>query len=148
MEKFRNEQKEDAIQDSELQNLYALTERWKTDLLFYRDDLKFLRHLEDKYFLWIKAETDLEGIRIVGESILKDSRDCDELLQAVDKHLFELAQIIEESLNTDQSIFIERHAELEADIAQFVKNSRENRKQLFKISEYAISANKTTDSKN
>lgn len=96
----------------------------------------------------INAKNDLEGIRKVGKSILEDTRDCDELLKVVDKHLSQLAEIMEASINYNLGIFRGKHAELENDIAQFVKNSRENRKQLFKIAEHPIGSNKSGHSKN
>ena len=33
--------------------LYILTKHWKSDLEFYKDDLRFLHNLVDKYLIWI-----------------------------------------------------------------------------------------------
>lgn len=140
--------KGDVIQDGEWQALYTLTKHWKSDLLFYRDDLKFLRHLEDTYFLWIKAEDHLESMRKIGEKILRDTRVCNELLQEVDKHLNHLAQIVEGLHNNDQRMVKRMHTELKDDVAKFVKNTRESRKQLFKITEYAMVKIKSEHPKN
>ncbi|SIS53249.1 hypothetical protein SAMN05421766_102594 [Zobellia uliginosa] len=142
MDNFRCRPKGDFIEKGNWQELYVLTEHWKSDLLFYRDDLKFLRHLEDKYFLWIKAEADLENIRRVGESILKDTRDCDQLLERVDTHLSHLSNIIGNPESQDEKAFREEHAELEEDMAEFVKNVRENRRRLFKVVEYDVEMDK------
>mgnify|MGYP003643072048 FL=1 len=142
MENFRSRPKGNFIENGNWQELYVLTEHWKSDLLFYKDDLKFLRHLEDKYFLWITAQVNLENIRRAGENILKDTRDCDDLLKRVDKHLSDLSVIIDKSENQDQKAFREEHKELEEDIAQIVENTRKNRRQLFKVIEYDVEVDK------
>ncbi len=141
MESFRSRPKSDYIQNSQWQELYILTEHWKSDLLFYKDDLKFLRHLVDKYFMWIKNQDNLDGVRSVGEAILKASRECDELLVRVDQHLSHLANSTED----DSKGFRMEHEELEDEIAEFVKEVRENRSQLFKITEYVMDNEKLQD---
>jgi len=142
MENFRMRPKGDFIKNSSWQELYVLVEHWKSDLLFYKDDLKFLRHLEDKYFLWIKGEADLERIRRAGESILKDTRDCDDLLKRVDRHLSRISAIIDEPENQNHRVFREEHMELEDDIAQFIIKTRKNRSELFKIVELDVEVEK------
>lgn len=133
MENFRIRPKGDFIKTGDWQELYILAEHWKSDLLFYNDDLKFLRHLEDKYFLWIKAQADLDNISRVGESILKDSRDCNDLLERVGKHLAHIATIIDEPEKQDIETFRDEHDELEEDVAKFIMQTRKNRKQLFNV---------------
>jgi hypothetical protein len=53
MRNFINRPKDDCIREADWQKLYILTEHWKSDLLFYKQDLKFLHHFIDKYFLRI-----------------------------------------------------------------------------------------------
>ena len=134
MENFRSRPKSNYIQNTQWQELYILTEHWKSDLLFYKDDLRFLRRLVDKYFIWIKNEDNLDGVRKVGEAILKATRECDELLNRVKEHLSHLAN----SAENDSKRFRTEHEELEDEIAEFVKRVRKNRKQLFKITEYVM----------
>lgn len=138
MDNYRSRPKGDYIENEKWQGLYALTEHWKSDLLFYKDDLKFLRHLVDNYFIWIKGQDNLEGISKVGEAILKDTRQCLELLDMIDKHLSHLVNIIDKTPEYDSKNFRAEHGELEENINQFIKNVRENRKHLFKITEYVM----------
>lgn len=146
MENFRSRPKGNFIRKSRWQELYALTEHWKSDLLFYRDDLKFLRHLVDKYFIWIKGQDNLEGISRVGEQILTRTRECDELLEMVNKQMAHLPKGMEEALiRYDSKEFRTKNAELEDEIARFIKNVRENRVQLFKITEYAMDSENLED---
>lgn len=143
MENYRSRPKGDYIESEKWQGLYALTEHWKSDLLFYRDDLKFLRHLVDNYFIWIKDQENLEGIRKVGEAILKNTRQCQYLLDMINKYLSYLVQIIDKTPEYNSKNFRAEHGKLEDDITQFIKNVRENRKHLFKITEYVMHEEKS-----
>lgn len=138
MESFRSRPKSNYIQNSKWQELYILTEHWKSDLLFYKDDLRFLRHLVDKYFIWITDQDNLDDVSRVGEGILKATRECDEFLVRIDEHLSHLAN----STENDSKRFRTEHEELEDKIAEFIKRVRQHRAQLFKITEYVIDSEK------
>ena len=45
------------------QEMYVLSEHWRSDLEFYKDDLLFLHHLVDKYFIWITKSENLELVK-------------------------------------------------------------------------------------
>ena len=60
MSDFRYRPKGKYIYDADLQGIYILTEYWKNDLEFYRDDLRFLQHLIDKYFIWMTQKENLD----------------------------------------------------------------------------------------
>ncbi len=142
MENFRSRPKHEYIKNTDWQQLYALTEHWKSELLFHSDDLTFLRHLLDKYFIWITNSDDLEKVGKIGESVLKDNRECAELLATVDKHSTHLADIIDDPFKYDGQVFRKEHQKLEDEIALFIKNVRESRKQLFGITEYIVDSEK------
>jgi uncharacterized protein (DUF3820 family) len=52
MENLSLRPKGDFSYTAEYQQLYILAEHWKSDLEFYKDDLRFLHHLIDEYFVW------------------------------------------------------------------------------------------------
>ncbi|MFK5973327.1 MAG: hypothetical protein QM485_08600 [Flavobacteriaceae bacterium] len=62
MNDFRKRPKDNFIQETNCQELYVLTNHWKSDLLFYKDDLIFLHHLIDKYFIWITKKDNLTKV--------------------------------------------------------------------------------------
>ncbi len=70
MNEYRMRPKDSYLQNSQWQELYVLTEHWKSDLLFYKDDLKFLHHLLDKYFIWITKTENLKAVQTIGQNIL------------------------------------------------------------------------------
>lgn len=120
------------------QKWYILAEHWKTDLLFYRDDLKFLHDLMDKYFIWITKKEDLKKVSKTAQNILNDKRECEELLEKVEKHISHLSKIIDNSFKDNGEILRSEHKALEDEIALFIKKVRKNRTQVFSVTEYLL----------
>ena len=60
----------DFLKDGPWDELYVLTEHWRSDFQFYKDDLRFLHHLIDKYFMWI---TKPENFDLVEDPNRKDA---------------------------------------------------------------------------
>ncbi len=138
MSNFRNRPNDNYIHEADWQELYILTEHWKSDLLFYKDDLKFLDHLIDKYFIWISKKENIDLVREIELSLLKIEKQCASLLKGVNKHLSHLAELIDDPFKYDSHVFRTEHEKLEDDIADFVKSFRKNRKDVFAITEYII----------
>ncbi len=138
MSDLRARPKANFIQETDWQELYVLTNHWKSDLLFYKDDLKFMHHLIDKYFIWITKKGNLKDVQKVGTAILADSKACDDLIKRIEEHLSHLASLIDEPFKNDSGIFRDVHQELEDDITIFTKAVRKNRKQLFEVTERVL----------
>lgn len=142
MEKLRQRPKDNFTWEAAWQQLYVLTEHWKSDLEFYRDDLKFLQHLIDKYFIWIAQKENLDEVREIASGLLETRGNCDVLLKRISKHLSHLANLIDDPFKYDSHQFRSEHEKLEDDIAVFVKTFRENRKETFAITEHVIEKEK------
>jgi len=138
MENYRSRPKGSYIQETDWEELYVLTKHWKSDLLFYKQDLRFLHKLLNKYFIWITKKENLTTVEKIGKSILKDKETSQDLLIRVDEHLKHIAQTIDEPFKNDSRLFRSEHEELEDQIAKFYKTVRENRKQVFTITEHII----------
>ncbi len=138
MSDFRNRPNGTYILDANWEELYILTKHWKSDLLFYRDDLSFLDNLIDKYLIWISNKKDSEAVRKIDSSILKTAKKCTNLLQRVDKHLSHLANLMEDPFKYDSHQFRAEHQQLEDDITNFVKAFRINRKEVFEVTKMVI----------
>ncbi|MFO7673507.1 MAG: hypothetical protein R6V74_07360 [Lutibacter sp.] len=138
MSDFRNRPNGTYILDANWEALYILTKHWKTDLLFYRDDLNFLDNLIDKYLIWISNKKDSETVRKIDNSILETAKKCNDLLQRVDKHLTHLANLMEDPFKYDSHQFRAEHQQLEDDITNFVKAFRTNRKEVFEVTKMVI----------
>ena len=120
------------------QELYVLTEHWRSDLEFYKDDLRFLHHLVDKYFIWITKSENLEMVKEIMIQIQDLEKQCKDLMEGVKGHLHNLAQLANESNKPSLSEITDDHVVLETTIYNFVKDFRANRKEVFRITEYII----------
>jgi len=124
--------------ESTWQELYIITKHWKSDIQFYKDDLKFLQHLINKYLIWITKKNNLDNVMLIGSNLLKTSKQCEQLNDAIDKHLSHLAGLIKDPFKNDyQSIKVE-HLALEDQFSEFLKLFRKNKKETFAITEYVV----------
>jgi hypothetical protein len=138
MNDFRIRPNGNYIFNANWQELNVLTEHWKSDLLFYKDDLKFLDHLIDKYFIWISKKEDFNLVKSIEVGIVETSKECSSLLQRVNKHLVDIAALIVNPFKYNSQQFREEHQLLEDDISAFVKDFRANRKEVFEVTEHVI----------
>lgn len=138
MSDLRNRPNGTYIFDADWQELYVLTEHWKSDLLFYKDDLKFLNHLVDKYFIWLSKKENINQVREIEQSLVQTNKTCTNLMERVNMHLSHLANLIENPFKYDSNKFRTEHQILEDEITFFVKKFRENRKNVFEITKHVI----------
>lgn len=143
MNNFRNRPKGNFMFEADWQNLFLLTEQWKKDLLFYQDDSKFLHHLIDKYFIHIPKREDIDELEEIEEGIMKIDTACIDLLKRTNKHLTHLGDLIDDPFKYDSHQFRTEHELLEDDIAKFITDYREHRKNTFKVTEKVIKEDKT-----
>jgi hypothetical protein len=135
MENIRNRPKGDFIAQANLEQLYALTKHWNSDLQFFKDDLAFLYKLLDSYFIWIDKEENYKVALKMKNDLLRLRERSQDLLQKTDKHREQIGKMILEKIE-DSRIFRLEHQHLEDEIASFVKAFRLNRLALFKVTEH------------
>jgi len=116
---------------AEYGELYTLTEHWQSDLQFYKDDLQFLYHLIDKYFIWLINTENLDEMRNLSSGLSESGINCDRLLEKTSKHLTHLAELIDDPFKYDSHKFRSEHEELENEIASFIKKFRKIKKETF-----------------
>jgi hypothetical protein len=101
--------------------LYILAEHWKSDLEFYKDDLRFLHHLIDEYFVWF-AHRESKRNEKSGRSLVEISKKCDRILGKISKHLSHLAELIDDPFKYDSHKFRNEHEKLEFEMAHLSKD--------------------------
>lgn len=138
MNNFRNRPKDNYIHEASWEQLYALTEHWKIDILFYKDDLSFLHHLIDNYFLWLSKRENIDMMQEIEVNLLQVDKQCDALLERLDKQLHHLAELIDDPFIFVADTFRNEQELLEDNLAQFVKDFRNNRKKVFLLTEHII----------
>ena len=120
------------------QELYILTDHWKSDLNFYKDDLRFLHHLIDKYIIWITKDDNLNMVQEIKKNLFEIRNKSMDLMKEVTTHLGNLGLMVENPDQSSNPQFIEDHEALEDKISKFAKLFRSNRKEVFSITEYII----------
>jgi phosphomevalonate kinase len=131
MENFSLRPKGDFTWTAEYRELYILTEHWQSDLKFYKEDLHFLYHLVDKYFISLINKENLEEMRNLSTGLSEANINCDKLLEKTSKHLTHLAELIDDPFKYDSHKFRSEHEELENEISSFIKKFRKIKKETF-----------------
>ncbi len=130
------------LKDGPWDELYVITQYWKSDLEFYRDDLRFLHYLVDKYFIWITKAENIDMVKSLKNSLLVLNEEVTGLLDKIGSHRIRLGYLVENPRYADATVMKRDHAELEREMALFVKSFRKNRKEVFKITEYIVDSEK------
>jgi len=138
MSNYSNTPNSTSFEYENCKELYILSRHWKSDLEFYKDDLRFLHNLVDKYLIWITKKENLELVNTIRKKEFSLGLECDNLLAEITKHLNEGAMIIENSKESHYENFKKTHLLLENNIAEFIKEFRKNRKEVFKVTEYIM----------
>ncbi len=130
--------KSDYLHKASFENLYILTEHWKSDIDFYRDELRFLHTLIDKYFIWMIKEGNISKVQSLSNKLSKIIDQKKELFNTINKHLLHLEELIENSFSHDEKMFRDEHEILEDEFTEFVKNFKVLKKEIFAITEHVI----------
>jgi cysteinyl-tRNA synthetase len=130
--------KADFSYTEEYQQLYLLTEHWQSDLEFYKNALRFLHYLIDKYFVWFAHKEHYDEMTNLASRLSAITRICDNLLRKTSENLNHLTGLIDEPFKYDFHEFKSEHDELENEIVLFIKKFREIKKESFAFSEQVI----------
>ena len=119
-------------------SLYTLTKHWVSDLTFYGDDLKFIHHLLNKFYVWIfDEERSVEGAKI-GRTLESLNLRREALFLQTQEHLTHLSDLIEDPFKYDAHVFRSEHAVLEEEIAHFVKDFRDCKKDTLELTKHSL----------
>ncbi|MCB0397656.1 MAG: hypothetical protein KDD36_13460 [Flavobacteriales bacterium] len=125
--------KSDFMQVAAWDSLYALTEHWKSDMDFFKDEINFLDILLGKYFIWLTRDDNVHDV----QPLLKEVDDmralCKGLASRVDLHLLRLSHLIENAFSHDEQAFRDEHEKLENDLASFTGAFRNLKQKVFGI---------------
>jgi hypothetical protein len=138
MDNSNKSTQQNTIGEVNWQELYILTDHWKSDLNFYKDDLRFLHHLIDKYIIWITKDDNLNMVQEIKKNLFEIRNISVDLMKEVTSHQGNLGLMVENPVQTSNPQFMKDHEVLEDKISNFVKLFRSNRKEIFKITEYVI----------
>jgi len=135
---MKNSSEDNFVVEYTWQELYVLTKHWKSDIQFYKDDIKFLQRLIRKYFIWVTKKENIDKVTKIESSLRRINKKCDSLIKSIDKHLEHLSNLINDPFKYDSQRFKVEHAKLESDISEFIKKFREHKKETFAITEFIV----------
>ena len=145
MTTFGSRPKDNYIMKAEWKQLYALTEHWQSDLIFHRDEIKFLYHLVNKYIMWLTRYEEVEMVRKIRKILAEIRSECQELLAKVEIHIGHFSDLMENPFAHDSQIFRNEHEALEDEIAAFAKRFRFAKKETFKVTESLMDSVEVTE---
>lgn len=122
--------------------LFVLAEHWQSDMQFFSDELRFLRSLVDKYFLWLIDENHIEATKKMATKLGKIEKNRSRLDLSVGNHLKHLTNLIENPFAHDAQSCKDEHAKLEDWLADFSKDFREVKKGIFQLTEQVMESKK------
>lgn len=139
---LRMQLKSDFFKQASWEQLYIITDHWKSDLCFYHDETNFLKHLVNKYSIWLTLPGNIEQVRQVSEKLQVCERFKNDLLDTIARHMKHIKDMIENPFVHNEEAFREEHAQLEEDVADYVKSHRNLKKEIFAITEEVVESEK------
>lgn len=142
MKEARLRPKSDYLHTAGWEELFVLGEHWQNDLAYYQFELNFFRKLINKHFLQLLADEHIGGVQKLATDIQRSITGAERLAETINKHQTQLSLLMENAFSHDENLFRNGHIQLENDIAQFSKEFRALKKELFKALEAVVDEEK------
>jgi hypothetical protein len=133
-EEMRIRPKSDFLHRASWEELYVLTEHWESEVLFYRDEIRFLNNLIGKYFIWITKEGKVTKVQSLVNRLSKLHTRQEDIAHLIKKHLTRLELLMENAFTRDESKFREEHVRLEEQMTELSRELRKVKKEVFAVS--------------
>lgn len=131
-------QTSDFLKRTAWEELYVLTQHWKSDLDFYKDEMQFLNNLINKYFIWMTKDENIDKVRLMVVNLSKLEKQRILLATDIKKHLSHIAGIMESAFTHNEQAFRDEHAALEEKMVLLIKDIRKVKKEVFAITEHIM----------
>ncbi|WP_340065926.1 hypothetical protein [Ascidiimonas aurantiaca] len=120
------------------EELYTLTRHWESNMDFYKDELRFLQRLINKYLLWISKDNNLNLVRKTEQKLSSVNKSCSELREKIGKHLTRMVYLMDNPNRGFEILLRSEHEYLEESMSKLAKMFRNSRKEVFAVTEYVI----------
>lgn len=142
MKEFRVRPNNEFLHTASWQEIYALTDHWRSDLKFYSDELTFLDHLIGKYFIWLIKKESVSEVQTLVQHLSDMNKHQKVLNEKIKKHLSDLQLLMENAFNQEEDWFRKEHVQLENELAEHLKQFRDLKKRIFTITEHVLESDK------
>ena len=122
--------------------LYIITEHWKSDLKFFSEELKFLEDLISKYLILLAKEEGIEKVQNMVSSIEQLITRSNAISILINKHLHIISEVIRNTPTSGNEKFIQDHSIIEESVTSFYKDFMHIKKEAFTLTQNGIRSEK------
>ena len=123
-------------------SFYAISRHWKSDLIFFEDELNFLRLLIDKHLSVLSSNTTTNPVHRLVLQVSELEKEQYSLLKKIEIHILRIEALVENSFAHNAQEYKDDHQKLETEFAAFVKKYRTVKDQVFRMTESVIRSKK------
>ena len=135
-------EKSNYLHQSSWEELFVITEHWLSDILFFKDELRFFQGIIVEYFPQLLKHKSIISLKPLDEHFIHLVKTADELTQSFEKHRRHIEELMDDPFAYDDNKFRKEHEILENKFASFVLEFQEEKKQIYRITEKIIRYNK------
>lgn len=123
------------IHEANWEGLHILANHWKSDMDFHIGEIRFLKKLINKYFIWLIHEESVIATEKLLEELEQLKEEGNATLKLIDQHLHQIVKEIKFPLVHNDKAFQDEHTELEERIAAFMIHFRPLKHKAFDLVE-------------
>jgi len=130
------------IHEANWEGLHVLANHWKSEMDFHLGEIRFLKKLIDKYFIWLINEESVESTERLLTQLQELKKEGESAITFIDKHLHQIVKEIKFPMVHNDKAFNDEHAELEEQIAAFILAFRPLKRKIFDLVENVLEGDK------
>lgn len=143
MVNYRDRPKGNYIQEATWQDLYILSENWKSNVEFQLFEIGFLERLIETNFVKLLLLENLDELRELQRDLFYAKNESKTLLKQIESHLNHIVDILDEPFKYDASFFRDEHENLEDNISEFINKQKTIRYIVFKMTKDVLESEKS-----
>jgi hypothetical protein len=141
-EEMRLRPKGEYLHTATWEELYTLSDHWKSDMAFYGDEIRFFHKLIDKFFIWLTQDESIGKTQALASRLSDLNKRFEKISERINRHQADIGLLMENAFKESESEFRNEHVGLEEDLSAFAKEFRETKKEVFAISDKVIESEK------
>lgn len=119
MENYRLRPKSNYLHEASIADLYTLSEKWLSDIEFYKLELIFLQKLVKEHFILLTKDQKSDMINALLKKIKNEIDRYTDLKSDIKAQLKKVTLLMENPFSMDEQVFRDEHLELENNIVNF-----------------------------
>jgi hypothetical protein len=125
-----------------LQQIYIETGHWLNDMAFYDDEIRFLKSLLDKYFIFLLSDEHVNRIQLLSAQLSKIDMVKNLIRKDILKHRENLDATLTNNTPKREDFLSLEHTRLQEELADQTKGFKAIKNEIFQISELVIKSDK------